>query len=69
MLKRVFRGRMAPMAAIFLLMILPQLHLYSDGADAFSVAMFIMFFALMLIYVGIFVRAGMAYRRLKVRLK
>lgn len=69
MLKRVFRGRMLPLIAIFLLMICPQLAMHSSGADVISNALFVMFFLLMLVYVGIFVKAGIAYRRLKARLR
>lgn len=68
MLQRVLRGRLLPLVAIFLLVICPQLYMHGTGGESASTSIFIVAFLVMIVYVGVFIKAAVAYRKLKARL-
>lgn len=69
MLDRVFKGRMIPLFIIFGLVICPQLvNNFMRRTEPFALGMCIMLCAVFLLYVGVFAKWGISYRRLKKRL-
>lgn len=67
MLERVFKGRMLPLLVIFLCIICPQLFRFSYDISGDGMIMFLLFALMFLLYLGIFIKAAVAYRRLRGR--
>ena len=64
MMNRVFRGRLLPLLIIFIGIIIPQLFLQAS-MNGLESPLFIMFFVLLLLYVGIFAYFGFQYWNMK----
>lgn len=70
MLERVYKGRMVPLLAIFFAVICPQLIIQSSNNYGLaSDIIFVTYCVMFALYVYIFVRCGVMYKRLKDRRK
>lgn len=62
MMKRVFRGRMIPLLAIFFLVIIPQIVQLSFADIPFHRGLRILYCVLLAVYLGMFLSFAIAYR-------
>ena len=68
MLERVYKGRMVPLLIIFFAVICPQLIVQGHGGyGVMQDVIFGMYCVLFALYVYIFIRCGLMYKRLKAR--
>lgn len=63
MMRRVFKGRILPLIAIFLCVILPQLCYHSNYDDGFENFLSGIFAVLLIVYLAMFISFGYQYRK------
>lgn len=67
MIERVYKGRMLPLIVIFCCCIMPQLFMQSHNTSEVGRGMFIMFVALFILYLSLFVKFAYQYWKVKNR--
>lgn len=69
MLRRVFYGRMVPLLVIFVLIICPQLYVQLSFGTIVGISCFLMYAALLLIYLIVFIKCALKYHDLKKKVR